>query len=255
MEEAQAVEAPVETPTQAEAPATSETSGDTLETPAPKSENRYQKLASENKRMRDELSQLQSQSKTLDGAQKLDAWLRQDPKNLRYVMDLMEGKSPQSVPDKDPYEAFAPEVAEKFRRMDAIERRLAQEDQQRQEAETRSVEENKAHLESVYITRLKTDGFINKDGTFDEHEVDLLSDAVLSRATRLAKDPYKITEREFTSAYEQIIKATKSLEKRGLKNTVKPTPPLSGSKSGSVPAGRARMTEEERIAAIAKELE
>lgn len=253
----QAVEAPVETPTPAEVPAASD-EGESTSTPeaqtAPKAENRYQKLANENKKMRDELAQLQSQSQTLEGAKNLDSWLRKDPKNLRFVLDLMEGKTPQTLPDKDPYEAFAPEVAERFRKLDAIEKRLAESDRMQKEAEDRNAEENKTHLENVFADKLKADGFIQKDGSYDENEVDLLSDAVLSRATRIAKDPYKITEQELNAAYDQIIKGTKALEKRGLKNTVKPTPPLSGSKQGSIPQGRTRETEEERIIRISKEL-
>lgn len=247
---------PVESPAPENTGETNATEAEKLEAQvSPKSQNRFQKLASENKTFRERIAHMEALHKELEGARALDAALRSDPRKLQYVKDLLEGKIPQGQSEQeDPYKDFAPEVAERFRKVDAIEKRLADEDRQRQEFHKRSLEENRAHLETVFEEKLKTDGFIQKDGAYDESEVGLLSDAVLSRATRLAKDPSRITEKELNTAYDQIMAGTQALEKRGLKRTVKTTPPPSASNRGSVPTGKAKQTDEERVLQIAREL-
>lgn len=83
----------------------------------------------------------------------------------------------------------------------------------------------------------------------------VIAGAVLTQALSIARDPNRVSERELLQAYEDVSKGTKSLEKRALKNTVRSSPPPSGSNRNPVPIGKTKESDEQRIQRMVKELQ
>lgn len=254
MEETQGAPAPegvteqTETPTSTEATPAPESGGvDQALSPA---QARIQKLANENREFRTQLQKLQQETQSYAGAKALHERLTKNPQQLRAVMDLLEGRNQQT---QDPFEGYQPHEAEALRAAMEFRQWKAEQERVAQENYTRSIEENRLNLETAFEEKLKADGFIGKDGSYDELEVDLLSDAVLSRATRIAQDPNRITEKELMKAYDYVQQGTKSLEKRLLKNQVKTTPPPPSTPNKGTPPKPGKETEDQRISRMAQE--
>ena len=235
------------------------------ESPRKKGDARYQKLANENREYRKQIEEYRQHQDAIE----FNKWVRNNPKAASAIqavsLAIMNNKDPvqalsqmvgaevENKQVEDPYSGFDPEVAEKFRRLDAIEKRLAEEDRARKEAELRSIEEHKSHLDEIFEDRLKKDGFIAKDGSYNEEEIELLSDAVISRAARIARNPERITEQEIVKAYDQVTKGLQVFEKRGLKKTVQVAPPPTPSNRGVIPIGKTKETEDQRLERITRE--
>lgn len=261
MEETQeAVETPAEAPTQAEesapsvteAPEVKETQGE--EQLSPKTQARMQKLANEAreaKKLRAEAQQLKQQLSGLSEAQKLDRWLRQSPANLKKFMDLMDGKN---EPENDPYAEFAPEVAERFRKLDALEQWKADQEARQKQQEAQTVEGNKKALEKEYISYLEKDGFVKDGKSVDPQIVDMIDRATLATVMEIAENPNFPTREELRTAYDQVIKGIEAAKKFGVRSVVKqPGVPATGSKTGTMPS-KGPETDQQRVDRILSEL-
>ena len=215
---------------------------------------RIQKLANENRKYRQQLQRFEQDQRDLEGARNLDRLLRSDPQKARLVMDLLNGRSGQNAgSEKDPFEGYLPHEAEALRTAMELKQWKQQMEQQQQLQYQQSIEENNANLESVFEAKLQADGFIDKEGNFDEGAVKLIAGAVLTQALASAKDPARVTEKELLAAYNSVMKGTQYLEKRALKSTVRTTPPPSASQRATMPVGRTKETEEQRIASMVRE--
>lgn len=225
---------------------------------------RWIKMRESNKTLQSQIKETQEQLKALDGAKQLDAYLRQNPDKIKVVMDWMNGKSlaqaeaKSPVPEKDPYDDFDPIVAEQFRKQDAFEKKLADMEaaaQKRQEEErTSSLQKSVETVESRFSNLLVTDGFVDKNGKGDNALIELIADATLSRLAKVTDDPRFATEEQLIQAYKAVTSGLSAHQKFTLKKTVNPDVPLSGSNKGTIPAGKARMTEEERLSSIINSL-
>ena len=223
---------------------------------SPKAENRFQKLANENAKYKAELQEYQTKSQTYKDAIALHEWLTANPDNIKAMIEFMDGRNkPVGAEQKDPYSEYAPEVAEKFRKMDQFEKYIAQQEQERVQSQQRSIQENRSHLENVFERTLQEKGFISKDGSFDEFEVGIIGKAVLAELMELAQDKDRPTETELNQSVEKVFKGMSALEKRALKKTITSSGvPPTGSRAGSAPKSGGKETDAQRIARITAEL-
>lgn len=217
------------------------------------------------KQMREQVRQLNSQIKALEGASNLERWMKSNPENMQMIRDMMEGRAPQkpevSQPKEDLYKDYDPVVAEKFRKLDAFEqwkaeqdKRLEQQKLSEQDREQATISKNMDDLDSSFEELLIKDGFMREDGSGDQDLFELISDAMLTRLAKKFGDPRRATRDQVQEVYKAVTNGLSAHQKFTLKKTVKTDVPLSGSRKGSIPMGKTKLTEDERIASIANSL-
>lgn len=177
--------------------------------------------------------------------------ISQDPKKLEALMRALNGPEEKQ---EDPYAQYDPDVAEKFRKLDQLEKWKAQLEEKEQAREAQTITGHKESLENEFESLLKTDGLIAKDGSYDDSKVKVISRATLAIMTEIARDPNMPTKAELKEAYDIVSKGLSSFSKSTLTKVVKPNVPGSGSRSGTPITGGGKMTAEQRIAQIASEL-
>lgn len=215
----------------------------------PKSENRYQKLANEAKRYKTEAQQYQEKLKAHEGAIALHQVLSSDPQKARLLQDLMDQNRSKEIMSKifgqqeDPYKDFAPEVAERFRKLDALEK--WKEDQERNWAERsksdqeRTIQNHRNDLDNEFNKLLSDSGFLKDGVSTNERRTSLLERATLTALIETAQDPNFPTKEELKTAYDSVISDLSEIEKLTLKQTVKPSGvPASGSVIGKTLNGK-----------------
>lgn len=256
MEESTGVQEVSETTTAPEESPTSEAQVDTESEAgtASKSQNRYQKLANENRQYKMELQKFREEQAALAGARNLDAILRANPHKAAKIMEIINAREEAQV-RADPYAAFSPEVAAKFREMDELKQWREQWEENQKSQQVKTFEKNKAALETEYASLLQKDGYVGKDGNpVSQPLVDAIDRATLAMLMETAEDPNFPTSQELNRAYGLVIAGFKEAEKRGLKQTIKsPGVPASGTKSGTIPA-KGPETDQQRINRILSEL-
>lgn len=219
-----------------------------------KSENRFQKLANENKRYKTDLQKLQSQLEKAQEALGLQEWLAADPRRIQALLAL-EGQS-TTQEQSDPYAEYSPDVADRFRKLDMIEKYIEEQKQERKQNHEKSIAENRIELENAFEKALSEKGYIAKDGSFDQFEVGIIGKATLAEIVEISKNPEKPTVAELNQALSNVLSGMSKIERRGLKQTIKPqTMPPTGSRSGTaITKSGGRETDQQRIARIAAEL-
>ncbi len=212
----------------------------------------FNKVRETERKLKSELQRIQSEYGQLQGAKALHDKLSSDPKSLRVMLDLLEGKMPQQgQQEKDPYEAFTPDVAERFRKVDRLEKWQAEQERKEQERSQMSQQEkvrakanNEVELDQEFDTWIARDGFDKYDPQFQE----VMAEAVLARLFKTARDPNFPTKLELKTAYDSVTKGLSAGERTTLKKTIKPVVPLSGSNRGETPSAKqGPKSDDERI--------
>lgn len=210
--------------------------------------NERRKYQTESQKYQSEYQKLRQELDSLSGPRSLHEALSKNPQHLRAVLDMIEGKGAEV---KDPYADFSPEVAEKFRAVDAMEAWKKEQEGVRQQEQQTYIQQNEDRLNSRFATLLKDKGYADESGNFDEAFSDALADAVRSRLSTQG-DPRLATEKQVDSAFEGVIKGLQFLEKKALKTVVKqPGVPASGTGNGKVASAKVDFSlPENRIAAL-----
>lgn len=178
--------------------------------------------------------------------------LSQDPRKLEAIMKVLNAN--ETIENKDPYSDYEPEVAERFRKLDELEKWKASLEEREKAREMQTVTSHKQNLEDEFSQLLLQDGHMDKEGNFDEGKVNLISKATLATLLEIAQNPDLPTKAELKEAYKLVTQGLSSLSKSTLTKVVKHNVPPSGSKSGSAMSSGGKMTEAQRIAQIANEL-
>lgn len=215
------------------------------------------------KQMREQVRQLNSQIKALEGAANLEKWLKANPDNMRVVMDLMQGRKSQPQPEKsapsveDRWKDYAPEVVEAMKELDALkqwraeqERKAEEQSKTQEQKEQEDIQRNMKDLDQGFYDLLVNDGIIGKDGTFDKDLVEMIEDAVQARGTRLYGDIKRATRSQLNETYKAVTAGLSAHQKYTLRKTVTKEVPPSGSKRGTVPTGKTTMSEQDRLNAL-----
>lgn len=237
------------------------------------------------KQMRENLNRLEVERKswlnekqTLSGAADLDKWIRSDPKNFEFILGLRNGQNPQELAARiyqaqkaqeaqsdQPqinFEQYEPETAkllkamwEKANGLEQWKTKFEQQIQQsQQQAQQQQVQQNSDSLDSHFDNNLIRDGYLDATGKGDPAVIELIQSAVLAKLCAMTDTPRLATSKQVDDAYATVMNGFSALQKQTLKKTVKTDVPLSGSRKGSVPMGKAKMTEEERISSIVNSL-
>lgn len=249
----EAVEVPTDAPEGGEESASSpDQSG---EKKSVKAENRYQKLANDNRKYREELQQMKVDMAGMSGLKEIEGFLKSNPDKAKIFLDWMIGQNEPKAPTEDPYKDFRPEVAAKFRELDDLKKWKSDfENNQKMEherSETQSRSQVYSERDNEFNDYLKADGYLDKDGRYDESVVEFIEDAVFTRLMRTAQDPLKPSRNEFKDAYDAVCrKAAPALTKMKMKSFIKePGVPPSGSRGGIIPP-KGKDTEKARLARI-----
>lgn len=195
------------------------------------------------------LGELEGKLNSNQKAIELYDWLKENPTRFRSLMDLIEGKQGRE-PQEDPYSEFAPEVAAKFRELDDLKNWKAVQERDRQAYEQRTISENRSELDVEFDNMLIGDGFVSKDGSFDEGLVTLISKATLATMMEIARDPHKPTKGELKEAYKRVTSGLSAVEKNAFKKAVRSDVPQTGSKTGIPQVNGKPRSREDRIADI-----
>lgn len=219
---------------------------------------RWQKMSQSNRELKQQVDTFQKQLQQMQGAANLEQTLRDNPQYAKLLHGIFEGKSPQDLlqdfmgQTKDPYAEFEPDVAEKFRKLDALEKKLA-------DQEKGSVTQRQASIDREFDTLLKKDGWINDKGEpVNDSVVDLIGLGVKSYMMNNFKDWQSPSDEQFQEAYKTVMDGVRYLQehssKQALKNIVKTDIPASGSRQGAPPSGKVARTDKDRIMDIANAL-
>ncbi len=255
----QDVASPAETPTQEGESSTPEQGGtetgqQTPEQVAQKSQNRYQKLANENKQYRAELEKFRQESATLQGARAIDQLLRANPQKAAQVLAILQAKEEARQQQEDPYKDFHPSVAEKFRELDAFKEWKAKQEQSQQQGYEKFIADNTRNLETKYQGMLSEKGLLKDGKPVSPRMVEAVDRATLARLMEIAQDPRCPTEQELKSAFEYITAGFEEAKRFGLQTAVKqPGVPATGSKVGTLPT-KGKETDQQRRDRILAEL-
>lgn len=227
---------PVSAPTTGEDSQSSDSKSGEVEVQlSPKAQQRMQKLANEakeGKRWKSEHDKLQTQYQSAKDAIAMDQWLRADQKRAAAFIEWAKAQeNPQ--PTEDPYAQFAPEVAEKFRKLDALETWQKQQEQQAEQGRVHYIQQNQAKLDEHFDSLLKSKGFVDEGGKIDEDLAYALSRGTLAVLADSIQDPRLATQAQVEQAFDKLTKGLSMLEKRALKKVVKqPGVPASGTGFG-----------------------
>lgn len=202
---------------------------------------RWQKMVQENRQFKSELQRVKQEFDSKKQAIGFYDWLQKSPDNFRSVMDIMEGKGPKQV---DPYAEFDPSVAEKFRKLDSLEKWKADQEQKQRESQVKTVEGNRQNLDEEFENLLTKGGYLQEDGSHDEGVVALVSKATLATLMEIAEDPNFPTKSELHQAYKLVSSGLAAVNKQGQMKKVQPTVPQSGSRSVQIPKSE-KVTQED----------
>ena len=233
-----------------DSPSTENSESEGQREPQNKAANRFQKLANSLKSERASNQKLSEQLKSLEQARMLHERLSSDPRKSQLVQALLGDQADdilgrvygrhEAEKKVDPYEQFAPEVAEKFRQMDALEKWREERETESKTYREQQVQQNVTTLEEAFGRKLTERGVVGKDGIFNDMEVNLISKATLAALAETTKNPYLATEKQLDAALDSAFKGLEAWSKRSLKQVVRSTNhvPVSGSSSGGVPPGQ-----------------
>lgn len=214
---------------------------------------RWIKQVEANRALKSELAKRDEKMRELEGQAATARWVKEDPKGfLAYLQSQVGAEKPEN----DPYEAFEPEVAERFRRYDKALEDAAKEKQEYQNRQAQTteqrIESNKGELDDYFDQLAKESNLVDATGKADEELMDVIANAVLAKMHGTARDPKMPTKQELKNSFDSVMKG---LKKAGKSFTPKPVPiPASGSNRGTIPAGKTKMSEDERIASIVADL-
>lgn len=219
---------------------------------------RWQKMTQANRELKQQLESFKSQSQQLQSAANLEKALRSDPKYAALLYGIFDGKDPQALlqefmgQTKDPYAEYEPDVAERFRKFDALEKKLA-------DQEKGAVSQRQASIDREFDNLLKKDGWISGDGNpIDNNAVDLISLGIKSYMMNNFENWQSPSDEQFHEAYKVVMDGVRFLQefssKQALKKIVKTDVPASGSRQGAPPSGKAARTDQDRIMDIANAL-
>lgn len=238
-----------------------------------KSENRYQKLANENRSLKEKAAKIQEYEKQIESlkdAKNLDAWLRSDVRHVKEFMKLIEELAKpqtQQASSSDPDEEYLVELAKVDPRAAALLREARetrrellslkqQQDQERQERLTSSTQEIQQTRDAEYDDFLEKNGYTKEGKPVDATLVDGFNKISLAWLAQNAKDWKRATTQEMKSACEYANSVVNAGKKLGMKSTVKaPGVPLSGSKQGGIPSSKGKDTDASRQARILSQLQ
>lgn len=255
-------------------------SAEVVSSEAPKSKEYNFKQMRENlNRFETEKKQWEAERQQLMGAKQLDEVLRKDPitglkflaKSLgvdpKKLIDEVVERQAQETSDlpKIDFEQYDPETAKLLKfmhdrasKVDQLEQwknKFEQTiEQSQQEARESQIQQNMASIDSEFDNQLIKDGFMDKDGNGSAELIDVIRDAIISRLTKISGDARLATKEQFHEAYKAVSSGLSAHQKQTLKKTVKTDVPLSGSRKGGIPIGKAKMTEDERIGDIVNSL-
>jgi hypothetical protein len=211
-----------------------------------------------NKEYKAKLAEFEARQPDYEEAVAIKKWIEKDPKGFyAHFKSQIEPEQAVKAPETDPYEAFEPEVAERFKRYDkALEeaekaKQEAQKNQQK--TEKQRVANNRQELDTAFDELAKTAGFIDENGKSDEEFMDVVANATLAKLHAIAANPSMPTKKELETAFSMISKGLKSVEKKALSQKPSSVPP-SGSSVGVVPNTKVKRTAEDRINDILKDL-
>lgn len=173
--------------------------------------------------------------------------LSADPSKLEQIMKIMQAKEEA----QNNYEQFDPDVAERFRKLDSLEKWKADLERKEQAREAQGLQSHKQGLEDEFSGLLKQDGYLKQDGSYNEKTVNVIAKATLATLLDIAKNPDAPTKQELSDAYKTVTEGLSALNKSSLTKLVSPNVPLSGSKSGTpMKTGGGKMTDAQRQADI-----
>ena len=105
-----------------------------------------------------------------------------------------------------------------------------------------AIQQNRVALDKHFDNLAKTAGFDLNNAEL----MDVVANAVLSKMTGIAKNPQMVTKEEMEASFKLVTKGLGHVEKLGLRKQVTAVPP-SGSSQGSIPTGKTKRTEQDRI--------
>lgn len=236
------------------------------------SRTEYNKAREEHRKVLREVQRYQAEIKQLEGAKSLHDRISKDPKALQVMLDLFNGKFPQSQAasaesEKDPFEGYDPVVADALREAKKASRELEEikrwksdrEQHELNQAKTqqeRDIIDNRQNLDNEFGLKLQADGFVDKNGkpTVTDKTIRAIEKTTLTTLLEIAADPQRPTKAEMLEAYQLALEDLADFSKSNLKKTVIKNVPPSGSSRGSPAAGQVKETEAQRIARMAAEL-
>lgn len=212
-------------------------------------------MVQDNRAYKSEMKQLKE---TLGQNQKgieLYQALQREPQKLKQVMDILLAEKQAS--QGDPYAEYDPLVAEKFRKADSLEQKLAQleqwkadQEKEREQSRKQSAEQNVQKLESTFDKMLIEEGILKKDGTGDTKLAKAIGKLTLTTLMEMAEDPNHPTVDEVRDAYAAVMEDLPANWKSTFKKTAAPSVPASGSRSGLPAVTGGKRTKQDRIADI-----
>lgn len=216
---------------------------------------RWIKMNEANKALKAQLQEAMDKLKEAEGAAATARWLKEDPKGfLAYLKSQIGEDNPEE--ENDQYAAFEPEVAERFRRYDKaleeVERQKKMMEERSKQLEEQKIAENRAELDMEFDKLAMDAGFVDEKGKADDEFMEFFAGSVLARLHAIAKDPRMPTKAELKTAFNSCVNGLKKGGKVFKPSTI--TPPPSGSNIGKVPSGKTKMTEEDRINDILRQL-
>lgn len=252
--EGQGVETPVDAPEAS--PATEQPGGDDQSASGDgslnqKSENRFQKLLSENKRYRDREREFEDFKRANEaGINFHQALSKQNPQALQVLIELndlmlKQGRSPDQIrkviqdfvkqEQVNPYADYDKPIQELAQKTLSAEEKVEKILQEIESYKKSEVTTHQQMLDHEFDRRLVQDGFISKEGTFNELEVFLVSNAVRTLLDKYAKNPDKPTLEEMDKAYDLVKQTLHKQGGKALKSVSKtPSAPPSGTKKGQM---------------------
>lgn len=181
--------------------------------------------------------------------------LQQDPVKMQKVAQILfEEEQKAQANGEDPYAAYDPDVAERFRKLDALEKWKENLEKKEQERGQQSIQDNRNSLDKHFDKKLISEGILKADGTGDTQTAAMLGKLTLATLVEIAKDPYKPTADELDEAYDQVLSNLPPSWKQTIKKTQAPNVPASGSRSGIPAVKGGKQSKEDRIADIVNAL-
>lgn len=175
----------------------------------------------------------------IQGFKAIKNWFAQDPRNIEAFQQLFTRGATVNQPKeevKDPYAAWEPEVAERFRTVDELKNKIAEFERRDQE---RQFQEVAREVDGTFTERLKDDGYLDEKGFYRNPKLgEMIEGACKDRLLRTAQNPQRPTAAEVTEAYNFVRSCLNSTEKNGLKKLTSNAAPPTGSRSGQVPSGK-----------------
>lgn len=240
-----------------------------------KNQARWDKILNERKQDRELIRQLQEKSQQFDSKEHQSALLlrqllTQRPQYASLLHRLFTGEDPQQVvneifrreqaaeasqqrPDE---EEMDPRTAGVVKELEELKRWRQSKEQQEKEYIQEQVGKYQEDINHEYKRRLIEDGYFDQKGQPVDREVaGIFDSAVKAMIQTTAKNPDIPTGQEFDQAYSTVKQCFKSMEEKirrdMSKKSVSEVPPLSGTSSGQMPIGKAKMTDHDRYLDLA----